>query len=54
MIRNFNRCSNCQCITVILLALVVGVNGATHAIVCTNCGTETQVKLEVIETIRSN
>ena len=54
MIRNYSRCPNCQCITAIILMLVKQANGATHSIVCTNCGTETQVNLEVIETIRSN
>jgi hypothetical protein len=54
MIKNYSRCPQCHCITAIVLVLAPMPNRATHAIICTNCGTEGQVKLEVIETIRSD
>lgn len=55
MIRHYNKCDNCKGLQVIILALAENLqpNKATHSIVCVQCGQETQIKLTVIETIKS-
>lgn len=52
MIRNYCKCPECKSLTVIVVTLTEMDNKATHSLVCTNCGTETQISMIIIETIK--